>query len=747
MHVIGVYSAKNRGEKQKGSVDVEVRRTSKPIVLVLTSYFAVDWRIQLAEGARVKKAIVSGYNEQENEGLPADVPLVNRSYYPVDGSRRKDGWFWASDWNTPQWREMVRRLNEMTGLPVASFQGKGDGDSFIVDGIRGRDGGQNGSIPRVRARKELTPRELLAASADAELHVVGIYAPDIANRGEPVDVEVRSTAKPVVLVLTSSMEAVWNVKPAQGARIKAVLVGSSLPQEVDGVPADVPVQYFCPDASFFFGGKGWPHPKDSFQAYRCNTFEYRRMVERLNDLTGLLVSTFQGEYIGTTSFVVDGKRGRGFAQKERKPRPVLPKEPTAREFLAASADAELHVVSIYMPGRSNNEDVAGQIDNGDVVDVEVWPTAKPIVLALVSYHTALWNVKIAPGARVKAVIIGGYFEQEFEGIPANIPLVCRTYFPSRNNDFFYGHEWKSSECQKVVERLNGLTGLPVATFQGEYSSASFVVDGKRGRELAREGRKVERTRVRNRAEKQPKAVEDPLADVADIPSEELQAAGDASKRYFLIGPKKKAKPPAEGYGLLVIMPGGDGSADFYPFVKRIYKNALPEGYLAAQPVAFKWTPDQKIVWPTKTNPVAEMKFTTEEFVDAVIEEVAKKHKLDREKIFSLSWSSSGPAAYAISLRNKSRVKGSFVAMSVFNPRFLPPLKEAKGHAYYLYHSPDDRVCPYRMAEQAKTRLTESGARVHLEDYEGGHGWRGDVFDDIRRGVEWLEKNREKARKP
>jgi predicted esterase len=138
--------------------------------------------------------------------------------------------------------------------------------------------------------------------------------------------------------------------------------------------------------------------------------------------------------------------------------------------------------------------------------------------------------------------------------------------------------------------------------------------------------------------------------------------------------------------------------------------------------------------------VVEMKFSTEEFVDSVVEDVAKKHKIDRAKVFSLSWSSSGPAAYALSLRNKSSVKGSFIAMSVFNPRFLPPLKEAKGHVYYLYHSEDDRLCPYRMVEQAKTSLTENGATVRLKTYEGGHGWRGNIYNDIRQGVEWLEAN-------
>ena len=84
-------------------------------------------------------------------------------------------------------------------------------------------------------------------------------------------------------------------------------------------------------------------------------------------------------------------------------------------------------------------------------------------------------------------------------------------------------------------------------------------------------------------------------------------------------------------------------------------------------------------------------------------------------------------------------------MSVFNPKYLPPLAGAKGHAFYLYHSPHDRVCPYRMAEQAKADLAENGAAVRLERYGGGHGWRGNVYADIRDGVEWLEKNGAKVR--
>lgn len=229
----------------------------------------------------------------------------------------------------------------------------------------------------------------------------------------------------------------------------------------------------------------------------------------------------------------------------------------------------------------------------------------------------------------------------------------------------------------------------------------------------------------------------------EVASERLKAGGDEQKEYFLIGATKDRKAPKAGFGLVVVMPGGDGSADFHPFVKRIFANALPDGYLAAQPIAVKWTDDQEVVWPTAKLKVEKMKFTTEDFVAAVIADVGKKHKLDPARTFTLSWSSSGPAVYAISLQEKPVVAGSFVAMSVFKPDQLPDLKAAKGHPYYLYHSLADEVCPFEMAKDAEKALGDVGAQVTLAEYGGGHGWRGDVFGDIRTGIEWLEKNAKK----
>ncbi len=234
--------------------------------------------------------------------------------------------------------------------------------------------------------------------------------------------------------------------------------------------------------------------------------------------------------------------------------------------------------------------------------------------------------------------------------------------------------------------------------------------------------------------------------MAEVPSERLRADNDSRKTYFLIGPYKEAPCPKGGYRLLVVLPGGDGSADFNPFCKRIYKYALHFDYIVAQLVAPKWLEDQfeSVVWPTKKLPWPKAKFTTEEFIGAVIAEVKKRYPLDSRYIFALGWSSGGPPVYSMALQEKSPLRGAFVAMSVFKPDQLPPLENAKGRAFYILHSPQDWI-PIRMAEQAAKQLSEHGAQVKLATYEGGHGWKGDVFGTIRAGIQWLEEQSGKVK--
>lgn len=233
---------------------------------------------------------------------------------------------------------------------------------------------------------------------------------------------------------------------------------------------------------------------------------------------------------------------------------------------------------------------------------------------------------------------------------------------------------------------------------------------------------------------------------AALERQDLRAGGEESMR-FLLSRFAESQPPRAGYKLALVLPGGDGSAEFQAFVQRIHLNALSEEYLVAQLVAPVWSEDQaeSLVWPTEKNPWPKMEFSTEEFLDAVVADVEERHPLDLAHVFVLAWSSGGPAAYAYSLHEGSRATGTFVAMSVYKPDQMASTKKAKGHAYFLLHSPEDRI-PIRFAEQARDELTKHGAKVELLTYEGGHGWRGDVYGNLRRGFRFLEEEHGKPGK-
>ncbi len=233
--------------------------------------------------------------------------------------------------------------------------------------------------------------------------------------------------------------------------------------------------------------------------------------------------------------------------------------------------------------------------------------------------------------------------------------------------------------------------------------------------------------------------EAPDADVQDIHSQEIRVADDPNQRYFLIGDTTIA-PPESGFKLLVVLPGGDGSADFEPFVRRIRKYALDENWIIAQPLAVFWntttSKDQQVVWPKKFDNVADAKFTTEEFVNQVIADVKSRVTIDPANVITLSWSSSGHAAYAIAMQPNSQVTGSYIAMSVFRANEYDTA-HVKGRRLVIDHSPDDQVCPYDHSVTAEKTLTAAGAEIKRLTYEGGHGWRGDVYGRIIEGLEWL----------
>lgn len=241
-----------------------------------------------------------------------------------------------------------------------------------------------------------------------------------------------------------------------------------------------------------------------------------------------------------------------------------------------------------------------------------------------------------------------------------------------------------------------------------------------------------------------------VSSAASVPAQEAasraveHSIATLPRSLWFVVPAKK--PPAAGArgGLVVVLPGGDGSREFLPFVENGLLAEAPDDCTGVLVTAVKWTEGQQIVWPTDRSRVEGMQYTTDQYVRAVVAEVGKEHPFDPARAVVVAWSSSGPAIWPLLCAKDSPFARGYVAMSVW-PRGLDA-GAAKGRRLVIDQSPDDQTTTFSHARDAFAALTKAGAVVRLSTYAGGHGWHDDPLPRFRAGLEWLLSD-EPAPKP
>lgn len=123
---VGVYQAAggSRGFREQPKIQevrVRVKRSDKPLVLVLSSYEAVGWRIILDPGARLNAVLVSGYHDSSVMGFGnARLITIGRHHaYTLD---------------SPGFSSLSKEVYRWTGKAIGVFQGRYEGADFIVGG-------------------------------------------------------------------------------------------------------------------------------------------------------------------------------------------------------------------------------------------------------------------------------------------------------------------------------------------------------------------------------------------------------------------------------------------------------------------------------------------------------------------------------------------------------------------------------------------------------------------------------------
>lgn len=119
---------------------------------------------------------------------------------------------------------------------------------------------------------------------------------------------------------------------------------------------------------------------------------------------------------------------------------------------------ELNIVGMYDPARS--------------AIVNVNPSDRPGILALTSYHTVNWDVRLAEGANLQKVIVSSYDpSRRPTNLPEHIPVELYSY-PSRP-PWLYAYRRDLRAFPHTARALKTLTGQTPTTFQGQYRYAGM----------------------------------------------------------------------------------------------------------------------------------------------------------------------------------------------------------------------------------------------------------------------------------
>jgi hypothetical protein len=105
-------------------------------------------------------------------------------------------------------------------------------------------------------------------------------------------------------------------------------------------------------------------------------------------------------------------------------------------------------------------------ESGEPVSVVVRETPRPVVLVLSSHQTVHWEIEIAAGASLSAVLLSGYGESTVAG--AGSALVTSI-------GGFYAFKRGSAEFKHLEKEVRRCTGRNIERFQSEYAGRSFVI--------------------------------------------------------------------------------------------------------------------------------------------------------------------------------------------------------------------------------------------------------------------------------
>lgn len=110
------------------AVEVKVNDTQAPVILGLSGFYRIQWRLHLAPGVHLQKILLVGYNPQTLEGVPANVPVERRFFgqHFCGACFLGHAYFYNLTRPAPIFHDLIKH-------PITSFQGGFSADEIVVN--------------------------------------------------------------------------------------------------------------------------------------------------------------------------------------------------------------------------------------------------------------------------------------------------------------------------------------------------------------------------------------------------------------------------------------------------------------------------------------------------------------------------------------------------------------------------------------------------------------------------------------
>jgi len=207
--------------------------------------------------------------------------------------------------------------------------------------------------------------------------------------------------------------------------------------------------------------------------------------------------------------------------------------------------------------------------------------------------------------------------------------------------------------------------------------------------------------------------------------------------YLIQSPKKETENPP----LLILLHGyGSNEEDLFSFAPDLPKELLIISARAPLSLGFGSYAWYSINFDTDSNSKFSNLDEARQSIDKIenfIDEIIKKYKVNKEKVFLLGFSQGAILSYTLAMRNPQKNNYILALSGYINTELIPTnltSKDVKELDFFISHGTVDQVLPIDWVRKSLPILDSLKINYTFNEYPIGHGINPQNFNDFKNWI-------------